>query len=67
MPTIVFVHGTIGSVLDFKSYMTDSLLLAKANMIVYDRIGYNYNDKNDVQESIAFEVGMLEEITKEVC
>ena len=25
LPTIVFVHGTIGSVLDFKSYMTDSL------------------------------------------
>lgn len=66
LPTLVFVHGTIGSVLDFKSYMTDSLLLAKANMIVYDRIGYNYNDKNDVQESIAFEVDMLEEITKEL-
>ena len=64
LPTIIFVHGTIGSVLDFKSYMTDSLLLTKANMIIYDRIGYNYEDKNDVQESIAFEVEMLEDITK---
>ena len=60
LPTVVFVHGTIGSVLDFKEYMTDRLLLSKANMIIYDRIGYNYKDKNDVQESIAFEVEMLE-------
>jgi len=66
LPTIVFVHGAIGSVLDFKNYMIDSLLLEKANMIIYDRIGYGYNDKNNVQESIAFEVGMLEEITKEL-
>ena len=66
LPTMVFVHGTIGSVLDFKSYMTDSLLLEKANMIVYDRVGYNYKDKNNVQESIAFEVEMLEEIVKEL-
>lgn len=66
LPTIVFVHGTIGSVLDFKRYMTDSLLLQKANMIIYDRIGYNYKDKNDVQESIAFEKSMLEDIAKEI-
>ncbi len=66
LPTIVFVHGTIGSVLDFKRYMTDSLLLRKANMIIYDRIGYNYKDKNNVQESIAFEVEMLEHIAQEL-
>lgn len=66
LPTIVFVHGTIGSVLDFKEYMTDSVLMSKANMLVYDRIGYNYEDENDVQESIAFEVEMLEDIVKEL-
>lgn len=66
LPTVIFVHGAIGSVLDFKEYMTDSLLLQKANMIIYDRIGYSYNDKNDVQESIAFETEMLESITKEL-
>lgn len=66
LPTMVFVHGAIGSVLDFSAYMTDSLLLSRANMVVYDRIGYSYEDKNDVQESIAFEVGMLEDIVKEM-
>jgi pimeloyl-ACP methyl ester carboxylesterase len=64
LPTIVFVHGTIGSVLDFKRYMADSLLQTKANMIIYDRIGYNYKDQNDVQESIAFEAAMLEDVVK---
>jgi pimeloyl-ACP methyl ester carboxylesterase len=66
LPTFVFVHGTIGSVLDFKKYMTDSLLLTKANMIVYDRIGYNYEDEHSTQESIAFEADMLEYIIKDL-
>tara|TARA_B100001059_G_C17490205_1_gene405991 strand:- start:280 stop:612 length:333 start_codon:yes stop_codon:yes gene_type:complete len=39
LPSLVFVHGVIGSVLDFKRYMTDSSLLSGANMVVYDRIG----------------------------
>ena len=66
LPTIVFVHGTIGSVLDFKQYMADSLLQTKANTVIYDRIGYNYEDQNDVQESIAFETEMLEDIVKDL-
>lgn len=66
LPTIVFVHGTIGSVLDFKEYMADSTMLTKANTIIYDRIGYNYDEQNEVQESIAFEVEMLEDIVKDL-
>ncbi|WP_428742321.1 alpha/beta fold hydrolase [Tenacibaculum sp.] len=62
LPTIIFVHGTIGSSTDFSKYMKDSLLLSKANMISYDRIGYNYQDKNSVQESITFERDMLQSI-----
>ena len=66
LPTIVYVHGTIGSVMDFQSYFADSLLSSKANMIAYDRVGYNYKDKNSVQESIEFEKKMLEDITKNI-
>lgn len=62
LPTLIFVHGTIGSAIDFKSYLTDSLLLEKANMIAYDRIGYNYEDEHNVQESIAFETAMLDSV-----
>ena len=64
LPTIIFVHGTIGSCLDFSRYIQDSLLSKKANFISYDRVGYNYEDKNNVQESIAFETDLLEDITK---
>lgn len=63
-PTLVFVHGTIGSINDFKAYLLDSLLQSKFNMIAYDRIGYNYKDKNEVQESIAFERSHLKDVIK---
>ncbi len=66
LPTLVFVHGTIGSSTDFIEYMKDSLLLSKVNMISYDRIGYNFKDENSVQESIAFERDMLAGIIKNI-
>ncbi len=64
LPTVVFVHGTIGSLNDFNKYMIDEELQNRLNMISYDRIGYNYHDKNPVQESIAFERDMLLQILK---
>ncbi|PQJ74634.1 hypothetical protein BTO13_04915 [Polaribacter gangjinensis] len=66
LPTIVFVHGTVGSCIDFISYMKDPMIYSKANFISYDRVGYNYEDANDVQESIAFERDMLQSITKDL-
>jgi pimeloyl-ACP methyl ester carboxylesterase len=64
LPTLVFVHGTIGACIDFIAYMKDSTLSKKANFISYDRVGYSYNDESNVQESIAFERDMLQNITK---
>lgn len=66
LPTLVFVHGAIGSIRDFSSYLSDGLLQEKANMIAYDRIGYNYRDINKAQESIAFERDMLEDVVKSI-
>ncbi|TCP26826.1 pimeloyl-ACP methyl ester carboxylesterase [Tenacibaculum skagerrakense] len=66
LSTLVFVHGTIGSLNDFSKYLSDSLLQHKFNMIAYDRIGYNYKDENPVQESIAFEREMLLDIIKDL-
>nr|WP_299033211.1 alpha/beta fold hydrolase [uncultured Tenacibaculum sp.] len=66
LPTLVFVHGTIGSSTDFVKYMMDSVLLSKANMISYDRVGYNYQDRNPVQESIVFERDMLQDILQDI-
>lgn len=66
LPTFVFIHGTVGSLSNFSKYLGDSLLQKKANMIAYDRIGYNYKDKNETQESIAFERELLKDVTKNI-
>lgn len=63
-PTIVFIHGSVGSLNDYSNYLLDSVLQQKCNMIAYDRIGYNYKDENSVQESITFERDMLMHILK---
>lgn len=61
-PTIVFIHGSIGSALDFKRYMLDSILRKKANIVSYDRIGYGIYQTGKAQESINFEKEMLENL-----
>ena len=63
-PTIVFIHGSIGSAFDFKNYLVDKDLNSNANLIAYDRIGYGTDQTGNVQESIAFEVEMLNNIVK---
>jgi len=62
LPTIVFIHGSIGSALDFKYYLFDAELNKRANLIAYDRIGYGKKNTGNVQESIAFETEMLEDL-----
>lgn len=66
LPTLVFVHGTIGSINDFSRYLSDNELQNKVNMVAYDRVGYNYKDKNPTQESIAFERNMLQNLIKDI-
>lgn len=62
IPTLIFIHGSIGSALDFKNYLMDANLNEKANLIAYDRIGYGIYQTGNVQESIAFEVELLEDL-----
>ena len=62
LPTILFVHGAIGSSIDFKMYMADSLLSRNANMIAYDRIGYGPKQKGVVLNSIEKETELLEQV-----
>ncbi|WP_372795157.1 alpha/beta fold hydrolase [Lutibacter sp.] len=66
LPTLVFIHGSIGSSLDFKKYLADVELNNKANLISYDRIGYGTKQTGNVQESIAFETDLLEDLTKDL-
>ncbi|PKP10071.1 MAG: hypothetical protein CVU08_13925 [Bacteroidetes bacterium HGW-Bacteroidetes-3] len=62
LPTIVFVHGSPGSILDFKKYCSDADLRGKANLITYERVGYGIDETGNVQESIAFETALLEDL-----
>ncbi len=66
LPTIVFIHGSIGSALDFKNYLTDTNLNKAANLVSYDRIGYGIHQTGNVQESILFEAQMLEHILEDI-
>ena len=64
--TFVFIHGAIGSAMDFKKYFANPFLKNNANLISYDRIGYNYNDVHLAQQTIAFETAMLKNLTRKL-
>ncbi|MDV7187339.1 alpha/beta hydrolase [Lutibacter sp. TH_r2] len=66
LPTVVFIHGSIGSAINFKKYLTDKDLNKKANLIAYDRVGYGVFQTGDVQESIEFEKNLLEDLIKNI-
>lgn len=59
---LVFVHGSIGSAMDFSRYCVDSTLLRRANIRSYDRIGYGRTNTGGALESIAEERLHLEEV-----
>lgn len=60
--TIIFIHGSIGSGLDFKNYLSDNELNKKFNLVSYDRVGYGIHQTGEVQESIKFETELLEDL-----
>ena len=66
LPTLVFVHGSPGSLLDYGRYYKDSLLNTKANIIGYDRVGYGLGNAGNVQGSIAFELEILHDVIKDI-
>ena len=66
LPTLVFVHGSPGSVLDYNRYFKDSLINTKANILGYDRIGYGVNNAGEVNGTIAFELEILHDVTKDI-
>lgn len=66
LPTLVFVHGSPGSSLDFKKYLVDADLNARANIITYDRIGYDFYNAGEVLNSIDEEVLVLHQILQDL-
>ncbi|WP_340076713.1 alpha/beta hydrolase [Leptobacterium sp. I13] len=62
LPTIIFIHGSVGSSMDFKKYMVDPELNNKAHLIAYDRIGYGEEQTGSVLNSIEKETALLRKI-----
>ncbi len=52
LPTVLFLHGSPGSSQDFYDYLQDSILIAKANLIVIDRLGYGYSGFGKAEPAI---------------
>jgi len=66
LPTLVFVHGSPGSLLDFSRYFKDSILNIKSNIFGYDRVGYGINNAGKVKGSIEFELEVLHDLIKDI-
>ena len=66
LPTLVLIHGSPGSALDFKKYLSDEELNKKYNIITYDRIGYGIKNRGKVVGSIKEEVAVLDAVIKNI-
>ncbi len=66
LPTLIFVHGSPGSSMDFKNYLANKELNKKANLITYDRIGYGNSNIGEVLNSVEQELEVLHLLIKEL-
>jgi len=65
LPTVLFLHGAPGSSSDFYSYLKDTSLSAKANLISIDRLGYGYSDYGNSETSLTTQAESAYNILKE--
>lgn len=52
LPLVILVHGSPGSSSAYMSYMQDSQLLAKAQLVAVDRPGFGYSNLGKTQRSL---------------
>lgn len=64
LPTLLFIHGAPGASKDFFSYLEDSELNTKANLISVDRLGYGYSDYGNAETSIEKQAESIYTIAK---
>ncbi len=63
-PTILFIHGSPGSMLDFKTYLIDKDLQQKANLLTYERVGYGLKNTGKVFLDLNDEINVIDTIRK---
>ncbi|MEM9261179.1 MAG: alpha/beta hydrolase, partial [Bacteroidota bacterium] len=64
-PTVVFLHGSPGALSAFQPYYTDSLLLAKCNLISLDRPGFGYSNFGVAEPSLEQQAAALAQVLSE--
>lgn len=62
LPVLIFVHGSPGSMLDFKRYLNDSLLNERFNLVAYERIGYGPDNLGKTPAEMEVELGVLHQV-----
>ncbi|MFD1315652.1 alpha/beta fold hydrolase [Namhaeicola litoreus] len=62
--TLLFVHGSPGSALDFKKYLADSELNHRFNLVTYDRPGYGKSQDQDVLNDLKKETSLIHYLIK---
>ena len=66
LPVLFFIHGSPGSMMDFKRYLKDPDLNAKANMMAYERVGYGEEERGEVLPSLQEELELIHYLIREV-
>lgn len=59
-PTVVFVHGSPGSLSAFIDFLSDSLLLSKAHLVTIDRPGFGYSNFGRAEPSLKMQAALLQ-------
>ena len=59
-PTVVFVHGSPGSLSAFIDFLSDRLLLSRARLITIDRPGFGYSNFGQAEPSLKMQAALLQ-------
>ena len=62
LPILFFVHGSPGSSMDFRRYLSDPTLNSLSNIMSYDRIGYGPERTGEVLGTLQEEVELLHQL-----
>lgn len=64
--TLLFIHGSPGSAMNFKKYLIDTDLLKSFNIIAYDRIGYGDGKQVQVLNDLKKENDLVKLLARDI-
>ncbi len=61
---VAFVHGSPGSLADYKFFLSDPELCKEATLLSIDRLGFGYSDFGQVTSSLSIQAKAIAEVLK---